>query len=415
MFRRKRYSAEFKIQAVQLLKERLASGIAMKRVGEELDIRPDDLRSWAIEVDRAPLGTPAEKIFPGFGKRRSYTRLQTKPPEEIGPESTEQELKRLRRENERLRQERDFLKKSGGVLREGVAVKYAFIARQRGDHPVRLMCRWLDVSPAGFYASLKRGPSKRSKSNARLKLEIRAIHAANRRRYGAIKVHHELESQGMRCGHNRVARLMREEGLRSKRPKPFRVTTQSAHRKPVAENHLDRKFGLSFQRGINRVWVADISYLPTREGWLYLSTVIDLASRRVVGWCAEPRLDHSVALRALTMALDDRAPSRGELLHHSDRGVQYASEIYQSTLAANGITSSMSRKGNCWDNAVAESFFATLKIELVADANWESRSQARREVAEYINWYNYRRCHATLGYLSPVEYELQRLSARNAA
>lgn len=284
---------------------------------------------------------------------------------------------------------------------------------------MRLMCEWLDVSRAGFYASLERNPSRRSKSNARLKLEIRSIHAATRRRYGALKVHAELRAEGISCGHNRVARLMREDGLRSKRPKPFRVTTQSTHRWPVAENHLGRRFDLLSQHGINRVWVADITYLPTREGWLYLSTVMDLASRRIVGWCADSRLDRELALAALRMALRNRGSASGEMLrhliHHSDRGVQYASETYQLTLALNAISCSMSRKGDCWDNAVAESFFATLKTELVADAGWETRSEAKREVAEYVAWYNHKRRHATLGYLPPAEYEARMLGLRSVA
>jgi transposase InsO family protein len=286
-------------------------------------------------------------------------------------------------------------------------LKYAFIARQSGEMPVRLMCQWLDVSASGFYASLKRRPSKRSSANARLKLEIRAAHQMSRRRYGAIKIHNELKAKGTECGHNRVAKLMREEGIRSKRPKAFRITTKSDHRKPVAENHLERRFGVGIQRALNRVWVADITYLPTREGWLYLSIVMDLASRRIVGWRAAPRLDQGLALRALEMAIRNRSPLTAGMMHHSDRGSQYASDLYQATLESHGIKCSMSRKGDCWDNAVAESFFATLKTELVIDAHWESRSEAKRDLFEYIeNWYNCRRRHASLGYQTPAEYEI---------
>ena len=285
-------------------------------------------------------------------------------------------------------------------------MKYAFIARQRGEIAVRLMCRWLDVSASGFYASIDRRPSKRYRANQRLKLEIRAVHQESRRTYGAIKIHKELKGKGTDCGHNRVAKLMREEGIRSKRPRAFRITTRSDHSKPVAENHLQRRFGVGIQRALNRVWVADITYLPTREGWLYLSIVMDLASRRIVGWRAGPRLDHELALGALDMAIRKRSPLHG-LLHHSDRGVQYASDLYQATLESMQIKCSMSRKGDCWDNAVAESFFATLKTELVIDAHWESRSQAKRDLFEYIeNWYNCRRRHASLGYQTPAGYEI---------
>ena len=270
-------------------------------------------------------------------------------------------------------------------------MKFAFIARQdKSEIPVRLMCQWLDVSPAGFYASLKRVPSKRARSNTRLKLEIRAVHSANKRRYGAPKIYLELRDQGISCGHNRVARLMREEGLRSKRTKPFRVTTQSDHQEPVAANHLNREFSISAQRELNRVLVGDITYLPTREGWLYMSVLMDLASRRIVGWHVSSRIDQELVLQSLMMALRTRRPGKGQMLHHSDRGIQYACEIYKRVLTSNGIQSSMSRKGNCWDNAVAESFFATLKTELVADARWETRSEAKREVAEYVDWYNHK-------------------------
>lgn len=296
-------------------------------------------------------------------------------------------------------------------------MKFAFIAQQdKSEIPVRLMCEWMDVSPAGFYASLKRDPSRRARSNSRLKLEIRAVHTANGRRYGAIKIHRELKDQGISCGHNRVARLMREEGLRSKRIKRFRVTTQSDHREPVAANLLEREFKISSQTELNHALVGDITYLPTREGWLYMSILIDLASRRIVGWHVSARLDQELVLQSLTMALRRRRHlGKGPMLHHSDRGVQYASAIYQRTLAANGIQSSMSRKGNCWDNAVAESFFATLKTELVADAKWETRSEAKREVAEYIEWYNHKRRHQTLGYLPPATYEIKLLKRRSAA
>lgn len=298
-------------------------------------------------------------------------------------------------------------------------MKFAFIARKRSAGPsesVRLMCQWLEVSASGFYASIKRRPSKRSRANQRLKLEIRAVHQMSRRRYGAIKIYKELKDQGTECGHNRVARLMREDGIRSKRPRAFRVTTKSDHRKPVAENHLERRFDLALQPELNRTWVADITYLPTREGWLYLSIVMDLASRRIVGWRAGSTLDQGLALGALEMAIRNRSPLSDGLIHHSDRGVQYASDLYQETLKANGIKCSMSRKGDCWDNAVAESFFATLKTELAADANWYSRSEAKRDLSEYIeNWYNCKRRHATLGYRTPTEYEIDLRRSSKAA
>ncbi len=297
-------------------------------------------------------------------------------------------------------------------------MKYACISRHRGvpgEPSVRLMCELLDVSPAGFYASLKRGPGPRAKSDQKLKLEIRAFHKESKQRCGAPSVHRELKALGIECGRNRVARLMREDGLRSKRPRAFRVTTQSSHTRPVAENLLNRRFAVAAQRALNRVWVADITYLPTREGWLYLAVVLDLASRRVVGWNAGRRIDEELTLNALRAALAQRCPTEG-LLHHSDRGAQYAAENYQQALGGNGIRCSMSRRGNCWDNAVAESFFATLKTELVSDARWETRESAHRALFEYIEvWYNRRRRHSSLGYVSPAQYELEKYQESRAA
>lgn len=297
-------------------------------------------------------------------------------------------------------------------------MKFAFIASQRSDRAsetVRLMCRWLSVSRSGFYAAMRRRPSKRSLSDQKLKLEIRTVYASSRRRYGAPRVHAELKAKGEKCGHNQVARLMREEGLKGKKARRFKVTTMSSHDKAVAPNLLSRSFDVS-DRKMNSAWAGDITYLPTREGWLYLAALIDLSSRRVVGWSLASSLEEALTMRALEMALATREiVSRTEMLHHSDRGSQYASTAYQSALNSHGITPSMSRKGDCWDNAVAESFFATLKAELVADAKWESRSQARRDVTEYLNWYNFDRRHSTLGYLAPAEYEMKMLQESTPA
>lgn len=298
-------------------------------------------------------------------------------------------------------------------------MKFAFIARQKNEAPsetVRLMCSWLNVSRSGFYAALRRSPSRRSMSDQKLKLEIRSVHASSRRRYGAPRIHAELKAHGETCGHNRVARLMRVEGLKGKKARRFKATTMSSHNKAVAPNLLARRFNISDQKKINSTWVGDITYLPTREGWLYLAGLIDLSSRRVVGWSVAQTLDESLTMRALQMALATRdIQDGGNVLHHSDRGSQYASKGYQAALHNHGITPSMSRKGDCWDNAVAESFFATLKAEMVADAKWESRSQAKREIIEYLNWYNFVRRHSTLSYLTPAEYEKKMLQESSPA
>jgi transposase InsO family protein len=267
------------------------------------------------------------------------------------------------------------------------------------------MCRVLDVSASGFYAWRKRPVSSRERANERLTLEIRAVHSWSDKRYGAIKVQKELNARGISCGRNRVARLMSDSGLRSKRRRKFRVTTDSDHSFPIARNELRRKFDLSMNKEADRVWACDITYLSTMEGWLYLAVVMDLASRRIVGWSLDEELHRSLPLGALSMALTQRRPSRG-LLHHSDRGSQYASSEYRSVLDREGITASMSRLGDCWDNAVVESFFATLKTELVRDSTWKTREQAKRAVVSFIEvWYNRKRRHQTLGYLTPAQYE----------
>lgn len=299
-------------------------------------------------------------------------------------------------------------------------MKYACIARLQGElKNVRLMCRLLGVSPAGFYAAEQqrtgeRAPSARTRANQRLLVAIRGVHTASGYRCGAPMVHAELQAQGIRCGHNRVARLMRGAGLRGITPRRFRVTTTSDHREPVAANVLARQFAPTAYPARDRAWVADLTYLPTREGWLYLAVVLDLASRRVIGWATDRGLDHSLPLRALDRALALRHPAPG-LVHHSDRGVQYASAPYQARLHAHGIVPSMSRVGNCWDNAVVESFFATLKRELVHAARWATRAEAHHALTRFIDqWYNHQRRHSALGFVSPIAYERQLAQLRLA-
>lgn len=288
-------------------------------------------------------------------------------------------------------------------------MKYACVARHRSEYPVRLMCRVLDVAPSGFYAWRTRtAPCARAIADERLMLNVRVAHERSDGTYGAPRVHRELRDAGLRVGKKRVARLMRQDGLVG-RPRPRRgvATTDSTHEDPVAPNRLDRQFDVEGVRELNRVWVSDITYIPTRQGWLYLAIVLDLASRRCVGWALRTTLETELALSALQMALVTRAPAPG-LLHHSDRGSQYACGDYQALLAAHGVVPSMSRKGDCWDNAVAESFFATLERELIAPNDWHTRDEARRAIFRYIEtWYNRERRHSTLGYVSPSRYEEQ--------
>ena len=277
------------------------------------------------------------------------------------------------------------------------------------------MCRVLSVSRSGFYAWQSRPRSFRAIANERLLLEIRAVHAEVKERYGARKIRSELNDSGIECSRNRVTRLMSEAGLVCKRSRKFRVTTNSDHTFAVARNELMRNFDLSKNKKADQVWVSDITYLWTSEGWLYLAVVIDLASRRVVGWSMDETLERFLPLNALSMALAQRRPEAG-LLHHSDRGSQYASQEYRLALDEVGAIASMSRLGDCWDNAVAESFFATLKTELAHNARWKTREEARRAVVDYIEvWYNRKRRHQTLEYLTPARYESEVLKRANAA
>ena len=264
------------------------------------------------------------------------------------------------------------------------------------------MCRVLAVSTSGYYDWRGRAESRRQKEHRRLVVEIKAIHKESRQSYGSPRIHDELKDRGRRCGRKRVARLMRLHGLRAKQTRRFKATTDSKHTLPVAENVLSRQFTVSAP---DVAWSADITYIPTRQGWLYLAVVIDLFSRRVVGWSMHKRLKRRLVLDALKMALRGRSPGPG-LIHHSDRGSQYASGDYQALLAAQQMVCSMSRRGNCWDNAPVESFFSTLKRELVHHRRYQTRAEARADIFEYIEvWYNRRRRHSSLGYQSPAQYE----------
>ncbi len=281
-------------------------------------------------------------------------------------------------------------------------MRYQAIQEHDRRYPIRLMCRALAVSPAGYYAWRDRPESRRTTANRTLLSAIRVIHQESRETYGSPSIWDALSKQGQAVGKHRVARLMRQEGLRAKTVKKWRATTQSTHRWPVAENILTRQFQVERP---NRVWAGDITYVWTREGWLYLAVLLDLYSRRVVGWAMGERLTGRLAEQALLMALANRQPRAG-LLHHSDRGSQYAAMNYQQVLTTHGITPSMSRKGNCWDNACVESFFGTLKRELIYHRQYRTRAEATQEIFEYMEvFYNRQRRHSTLGYDSPAEFE----------
>lgn len=282
-------------------------------------------------------------------------------------------------------------------------MSYQFIREHAQAYPVRRQCQVLEVAESGYYAWLHGQPGARQQADAALLGEIRAIYQRNRRLYGSPRIHAELKKQGWQCSRKRVARLMRQAHLVSVRQRRRRVqTTDSKHPYPVASNRLDRQF--EAQRP-DQKWVADITYIPTLNGWLYLAAVLDLFSRRIVGWAMSARCDTPLVQNALAMALAQRQP-QGDLLHHSDRGSQYAAQAYQALLAQHHITVSMSRKGNCYDNAVMESFFHTLKAECVDLHLFRSRTHARSVIFQFLEvYYNRQRSHSALGYCTPVAFE----------
>jgi putative transposase len=288
-----------------------------------------------------------------------------------------------------------------------VKAKYAVITAYRREYAVRLMCRALQVSVSGYYAAQQRPASARQQTEAALRDKVRAAFIRSRRRYGAPRLHRELRAAGVPVAKKRIARLMREEGLVARPRRRGVRTTDSRHAAPVHANVLARHFAVAEIPGLDRVWVSDITYVPTHAGWLYLAVVLDLASRRVVGWAMQDSLEETLTLRALQMAVHHRRPPAG-VLHHSDRGSHYASGAYRAVLAAHAMIGSMSRRGDCWDNAVAESFFATLEHELLAETTFPSHDHARRAIFEFIEvWYNRVRRHSSLNYVSPVAFEEQ--------
>ena len=283
-------------------------------------------------------------------------------------------------------------------------MRYHFIKQSEGQFALSALCRVLQVSRSGYYAWRKRPASPREQANQRLSEQIRDVHHESRQTYGSPRVYHELKAQGIVCSQKRVARLMHQNGLSARLPKRFVVTTDSHHALPVAKNLLDREFEAQTP---NARWTADITYVWTGEGWLYLGVLLDLFSRRVVGWAMRPTLERALVLDALQMAVGRRQPEAG-LLCHSDRGSQYASDDYQTALSSAGLVCSMSRRGNCWDNAPTESFFASLKRELVHRVRFATRAEAQQALFEWIEvFYNRKRRHSALGYLSPDAFERQ--------
>jgi putative transposase len=284
-------------------------------------------------------------------------------------------------------------------------MSFRFIEDHRDSYPIRLMCAVLEVSPAGYYAWRERPVSARATSNAALLTEIRQVHRASGQRYGSPRVHAVLRMQGRGASRGRIERLMRRHGIRAIMASPRRVrTTDSRHDLPIAPNLIARHFTAAAP---NRVWLADITYIPTAEGWLYLAAIMDLFSRKIVGWAMRDHMRGELVSSALSMALRQQQPAAG-LIHHSDRGSQYASHDYRAALAAAGLTASMSRKADCYDNAPMESFFHTLKTELVHHRQYQTRTDAQRDIFAFIEgFYNRTRLHSAIGYIPPIEMELK--------
>ena len=282
---------------------------------------------------------------------------------------------------------------------------FELVDAEKANYPVSVLCDALGVSRSGFYSLKVRPPSARSKADAKLAVEVAAAHAKSHKRYGSPRVHRALRKKGVRVGKKRVERLMREKGLIGRRKRPFRRTTDSNHVSPIAPNVVARNFE---PKAVNQVWAGDVTYIATAEGWSYLAVLLDLYSRRVVGWAMSASNDTALALAALRRATRCRTFLPPGLVHHTDRGSPYASDDYRAALTSRGMIASMSRKGDCWDNAVAESFFATLRAELVDDERYDSRGGAETSIGDYIeNFYNVERLHSHLDYVSPIEFELK--------
>jgi len=286
-------------------------------------------------------------------------------------------------------------------------MKYGFMDQNRSEFPVGKMCLVLGVARSGYYGWRVLKPSLREEENERLIKEIRRIHEVSRKIYGVPRIHAELRSMGFSCSKNRVYRLMRESGIRSRVKRKYRATTNSKHSLPVAPNLLNRQFTAVKPY---QIMTGDITYIWTEEGWMYLAVVLDLYSRKVAGWSMSERIDVPLALEALNQALY-RFEGTGDQIFHSDRGSQYAAVDFRKELGNRHFLQSMSRKGNCWDNAVTESFFHSLKTEWLYFLKFSTREQARSAVFEYIEmFYNRQRRHSSLGYLSPLEFEQQALA-----
>lgn len=287
-------------------------------------------------------------------------------------------------------------------------MKYAWIEEHRDRFHVTRMCRQFDVSRTGYSQWRRRAPSDRATANAVLDAQVAAVHAGSKRSYGRPRIVRGLREQGVQVGHERVRKSLKRQGLRPVYKRPYRVTTDSAHHKPIAPNILERRFD---GWRVNQAWVADITYVATGEGWLYLACVMDLASRRIVGWSMSERISADLVCQALKSAYWQRKPAAG-LIMHSDRGSQYASTSYRQLIKDYRMSQSMSRRANCWDNAAMESFFKTLKVERTHLLRYDTRALAKLDIVDWIEgFYNHKRMHSSIGYKTPVAVESSLMAA----
>ncbi|EAA9553606.1 IS3 family transposase [Salmonella enterica subsp. enterica serovar Montevideo] len=371
----KRYPEEFKIEAVKQVVDR---GYSVSSVATRLDITTHSLYAWI------------KKYGPDSSTHKEQSDAQA-------------EIRRLQKELKRVTDERDIFKKSRGVLRKTVRLRYAFIRDNARCWPVRLLCRVLDVHPSGFYAWLQQPHSQRHRADLRLTGQIKQFWLESGCVYGYRKIHLDLRDSGQQCGVNRVWRLMKRVGIKA----------QVGYRSPrarkgeasiVSPNRLQRQFNPDAP---DERWVTDITYIRTHEGWLYLAVVVDLFSRKIIGWSMQSRMTKDIVLNALLMAVWRRNPQK-QVLVHSDQGSQYTSLEWQSFLKSHGLEGSMSRRGNCHDNAVAESFFQLLKRERIKKKIYGTREEARSDIFDYIEmFYNSKRRHGSSDQMSPTEYENQ--------
>nr|WP_186129855.1 IS3 family transposase [Burkholderia gladioli] len=388
---KRQYTDEFKIEAV-----RLAESVGQHEAARRLGVPVATLGNW---TRRNLLSSSAPKT----GGHDALAKRATRPISELEAENS-----RLRKELASAKLDIEILFKSDGVLREGVAVKYARIDDHRDRYSVTRLCRILGVSRSGYCQWRVRPPSARAHANAALDAQVAAIHRKHRGAYGRPRIVRQLQAQGSSASEERVRRSLQRQGLRPVYRRAWRVTTDSTHSLPVAPNLLDRRFD-GWQP--DRAWVSDITFVRTGEGWLYLAAILDLASRRVVGWSMSERIDAELVCQALRSACWQRKPAPGLLLH-SDRGAQYASQAYRKLAAGFRATISMSHRDNAGDNAPMESFFKTLKVERIYQVRYETRAQARLDIVDWIEGYDNReRLHTSNGFLTPVAYEAAMIAA----